>query len=86
MYKEGIWYNGKSIIKGKYTYNWAADRFHIVLDKTDITGQKISTRCSGDQPEFNGYVLVEENGKINNDRTVCSRTKKLINKYKNKYK
>jgi hypothetical protein len=58
---EAIWKNGDRRVRGRWSYNWAADRFYVVLDSKDrITGMKREMCIAGDTPEWGGWRLVRE--------------------------
>ncbi len=55
------WINGRKSILGWWTYNWAADRFHIELDSRDpITGGIRKMTVAGDEPEWGNWKLDRE--------------------------
>ena len=55
---EGVWVNGKKVVTGCWTYNWASDRFQIVLNVRDgITGGKKRFVVVGDSPEWGNWKL-----------------------------
>jgi hypothetical protein len=61
---KAVWQKGDVTVTGKWYYHWAADRFHIILDKEDeITGQRPEIWTTNDHPEFNGFKLVREEEK-----------------------
>jgi hypothetical protein len=58
MWKEAIWINGKKKIKGRWIYNWCADKFCIILDSKDpITGQNRRIETYNDVPEWGKWKL-----------------------------
>jgi hypothetical protein len=59
--KRGVWKKGKKLLRGWYSYNWGADRFCIVLERRDpVTGQERRILVGGDEPEWNGWKLLEK--------------------------
>lgn len=65
MAKEATWKNGRKRIKGRWYYNWAADRFFIQLDVKDrITSSSVKEfSVSGEHPEWGNWKLVKERKK-----------------------
>lgn len=61
VWRNGVWKKGKKRVTGKWCYQWSSDTFFIHLDrKDDVTGQTIEIDVKGDEPNFNGWKLVEE--------------------------
>lgn len=61
---EAKWKNYETgdILEGRWTYNWAADRFTILLDSFDeITGIRRKLIVSGEKPQWGKWRLVDEN-------------------------
>jgi len=55
------WTDGKTIIKGGWSYYWPSDTFFIVLDSTDeITGMQRRIEVKGDSPEWGSWKLIRE--------------------------
>lgn len=64
-YYRCIWKKGNKKVTGGYSYNWAGDYFNITLDSKDvITGRIREFRIYGEEPNFNGFKLIEKDGKI----------------------
>lgn len=58
MWRQGKWKKKGRTISGRWWYNWAADRFHVVLyQKDSVTGRYKELVVCGEKPNFNGWVL-----------------------------
>lgn len=56
-----VWVNGKKRITGAWLYNWASERFLIVLDSTDkVTGMRRRIVTDNDTPEWGNWRRVED--------------------------
>ena len=54
------WTNGKSRVGGHWQFNWASNRFTIVLDSKDgVTGRGRTITVAGDKPEWGNWKLEE---------------------------
>ncbi len=60
FFTDAVWKKGKKTIKGRWMYIWHRNVFLIRLDSVDeITGQGREIEVHGDDPEFNGWKLIE---------------------------
>lgn len=56
--KPAIWTDGVRELTGRWRYNWASNRFLIVLDSKDrITGDHRRLVVAGDKPEWGKWKL-----------------------------
>lgn len=52
------WKNNTRTVTGWWSYNWSADRFHIVLNLQDrITGRQKQIVVAGETPEWGNWRL-----------------------------
>ena len=58
---KATWKNGKRTVTGFWSYDWASDRFTVILDSRDrITGQQKQFLVAGSRPEWGNWRLVRD--------------------------